>query len=778
MSAPDLRAVFLSYAHEDAAAAQRIAEALRSQGVEVWFDQNELRGGDAWDQKIRKQIHECALFLPVVSTHTQERGEGYFRREWKLAVERTHDMADGVPFIVPVAVDETPQASALVPEQYTHVQWTRLPGALPTPQFVEQVKRLLAAPRTPAVTSQKLEATSHSPARSGHRVFSMRTVIALGVVVVALVTYVVTHPPAKEAAAPPKPVAETKPAPAAPVASDKSIAVLPFENRSAEKDTAFFTDGIHEDILTNLTRIRELRVVSRTTAMQYRDSKKTLRQIGAELGVAWVLEGSVQRAGNRVHVTGQLIRAATDEHVWANSYDRDLTDIFAIQAELSQAIAGELKAALSPQEKNLLERRPTQNVAAYDLLLKSREIGHSSESRFTAPLKQEALLQSAVQLDPRFAEAWAALADTHSEIFQVYLDRSTARRAKARQALDQAAQLAPEAPATLHAQADYAYRVLRDYPQAAEQFEKIARLFPNDEEVFHDLGVTQQLRGKWDEALAALRRAAQLEPRYARNNVDLRNVLIAGRRYAEAMDIRRVYLKAVRAENYDPNHPDPALGEIQFMASGSTREMEAWRASLTPAQAGTRDSLMRRRHWARVRGEDAEFLRLDALLPDQPDAILLQRTVHALELATLFAAQDDTARARATVEKFPAEIRAALQRNPDEATLWQQLGMIEALLGQKDEALICVGRAVELEPESRDAQRGPIASIWQAMIFAWTGDKDRAFAGIARLMRIPCPAVFDMNVNLMRHDAWWAPLRGDPRFEALLNDPKNNAPLF
>src|ERR1035437_4051005 len=237
-------AVFVSYAREDAASAHRIAEALRSHGVEVWFDQDELRGGDAWDAKIRRQVKECSLFLPVVSGHTQERYEGYFRLEWKLAVERTHLMLEGVPFLAPVVIDDTPESGAAAPAEFLRVQWTRLPGALPTPQFVEQVKRLLDSPRK-AAPSTRAAGTPASSASAAPAAATPQSAgipkwlgAMAGIVVLALVGYIVLRPTAKEPGTAAKSVAEMKsgtPAPmpaasAAPKVSAKSIAVLPFAN--------------------------------------------------------------------------------------------------------------------------------------------------------------------------------------------------------------------------------------------------------------------------------------------------------------------------------------------------------------------------------------------------------------------------------------------------------------------------------------------------------------------------------------------------------------------
>ena len=326
------------------------------------------------------------------------------------------------------------------------VQWTRLPGALPTPQFVEQIKRLLAAPATPA-----MEAGRPRPARRdeggaspvqpvGRRVPAAAAGAMIAMLVGALVVGAIfwrrpaESPAGANAAAGMRPPASEKSAPAAPVANDKSIAVLPFENMSEDKDaSAFFADGMHEDLLTNLAYIRDVRVVSRTSVMQYRHTTKPISQIAQELKVAYVLEGSVRRAGNKLRVTGQLIRAATDEHVWAKSYDRDLSDVFAIQTELAQAIAGALQSVLSPETKARLERRPTENTAAYDAYLRARELENAGN--YDDPKPQIELLQRAVSLDPAFAAAWADLGALQAFVYFTY-EQALPQLALAKTAID------------------------------------------------------------------------------------------------------------------------------------------------------------------------------------------------------------------------------------------------------------------------------------------------------------------------------------------------------
>ena len=304
--------MFLSYAREDIEAARRIAGALISYGVEVWFDQSELVGGDQWDAKACGQIGSCALFVPVISANTQARREGYFRLEWKLAAQRTHMISGRTPFLLPVVLDATRDAAADVPGEFRAVQWTRLVDGEVTPAFGARVKNLLGAEGAP-VSDQRLEGPQMIDA--DQRPTRLQRSIPLWVwgalAVVAFGAWMFL-PRTKPANATPKPQpAATSPSAAAKppldLANAKSIAVLPFENRSADKKNAYFTGGIHEDILTNLAHISELRVISRTSVMEYRDTTKKMPEIGRELNVAWLLEGSAKRAGNLVHITSQYI---------------------------------------------------------------------------------------------------------------------------------------------------------------------------------------------------------------------------------------------------------------------------------------------------------------------------------------------------------------------------------------------------------------------------------------------------------------------------------------
>ena len=755
---PDLsvpRAVFLSYAREDTAAASRVADALRSHGVEVWFDQSELRGGDAWDQKIRRQIKDCALFLPVISSNTQARGEGYFRLEWKLAVERTHLMAEGVPFVLPIAVDATSEGSAIVPAEFLRVQWVRLPGALPTPQFVEQVRRMI---ETPAKAGAPAAERHTGPVPSGKRGSAWLIGSLLAASVAAVVAALLLRRPAESV-----PVARASaPAPVAAV-EPKSIAVLPFENMSEDKQNAFFADGVHEDVLTNLSFVKDLHVVSRTSVMQYRGTTKSIKEIGKELGVAYVLEGSVRREGNKVRVTGQLIDARTDEHVWAKAYDRDLTDIFAIQGELAQAIADAMKTVLSPDAKALIARRPTENTAAYDNYIKARSSPRDGIGMLAPSI---ALLREAVRLDPTFAEAWGELG-SRLAFNHFAFDMSQATLDEATRASDTALRLAPDDPVVIETRGDYYYYGFRDYERAIKEYLRLAELRPNDPLMYRSLGLIHRRQGRLAEAQADFQAALKLEPKDDGFRYALGEVLWAGGRAREA---RLIYKKLVE------DYPDVLqfgwrYAEVAFSADGSTAAIDAFASRKVP-EAEQALFIYLQSDLARTCGRWTEFIRLRKLQryfegdSDNP------KWEQDAQLADGYANAGDMDSARSVAQESASQLKAELERQPENAQVWAYLGLVQALLGEREEALRSAAKSRELLPESKDHLLGPFMSNMAAETLAWCGEKDRALSEIKRLLRTP------FGIGAYESAVMFRPLREDPRFQAMLADPANQQPVF
>jgi TolB-like protein/cytochrome c-type biogenesis protein CcmH/NrfG len=547
--------------------------------------------------------------------------------------------------------------------------------------------------------------------------------------------------------------------------SGKSIAVLPFENRSNEKENEYFTDGIHDDILTNLARIADLRVVSRTSVMQYKSTTKTAAQIGQALDVEWLLEGSVQRAGNRVHVIGQLINARTDKHVWAQSYDRDLSDIFAIQSALAQEIATALNATISPREKTQLARRPTVNPEAYDLYLKARQMDFGGELQ-----AQVAMLERATTLDPAFASAWAYLCESYSFSRFVFNDLSEARLAKAREAINNAHRLDPDNPDVIRGVGAFFYYGLRDYARALEQFERLARQWPNDYRGHYFIGLVQRRQGRWVESLANLRRAEQLDPASPDIARDLGGSLRVMRRYDEAIIEQERYVRLLPeslAESFE-------LAFLHYCAHGSTREGDELFAGPIAKRANPAVAQRYRMQWAATKGDLATAARIARELPDQWDEIVGFTWIGTLRSVVILAASGDLAGARARMEEVPAGLRARLANEPENCRIWAPLAVADALLGHKEEALAAARKSLDIFPESVDAFVGPNSRWALAVALAWTGENEAACVELRRLLA--SPSIY--NIYELKNGPWFAPLKGDPRFEAIVNDPKNNAPLF
>jgi TolB-like protein len=360
--------VFLSYASQDAEAAGRICAALRGAGIEVWFDQSDLRGGDAWDRKIRQEIRDCSLFVPVLSHNAQSRPEGYFRLEWHLADQRTHLMSKSRSFLVPVCIDDLQGNEADVPDSFQSVQWTRLPSGSTGREFVARIAHLLNPDDTLSTRAGRFAGGAAPVAMSSAAGGAAETDIP-----------------------------------------DKSIAVLPFVNMSADKEQDYFSDGLAEELINLLARIPDLRVPARTSSFSFRGQQVTAREIGRALKVAHVLEGSVRKAGQRVRVTAQLVRTDNGYHHWSETYDRDLSDIFQVQDDIACAVVEKLKLTLLAPV-SVASAKPV-NAEAHNLYLQAQYFrARESEADLA---KAVDFYRRALAIDREYATAWASLSGTY-----------------------------------------------------------------------------------------------------------------------------------------------------------------------------------------------------------------------------------------------------------------------------------------------------------------------------------------------------------------------------
>jgi TolB-like protein/tetratricopeptide (TPR) repeat protein len=495
---PSKGAVFLSYASEDAAAAERIAAALRAGGIEVWFDKSELRGGDAWDRKIRKQIRDCALFMPVVSVHSQARHEGYFRLEWDLADQRTHLMGRNRAFIVPVCTDATPERDADVPDSFLAVQWTRLPGGATTPAFAERVQGLLAGAALERASSEVAVDGASVPRSRSQRVaysaVAVLAVLALGYVAFERVTGFGS------------------------IASGAtSVAVLPLANESGDADPRYFSDGISEDLITALGQLPGLKVIGRSSAFKFRDSKEDSHSIGTQLGVGHLVEGTVRRAGDMVRVSAELIDTSDGTLIWSERYDRPYKDLFALQDEITHAVAAALRVKLLPGEHaaEQSDRPPSGSLDAYGALLQARFYGgRGTEADVRKSIESFA---HATELDPRYAYAWSSLAVTWLNLGGQYLDgpAQQAAFAKAREAADHALELAPDLGIAHTARGLLLKQLDFDWRGSESELRRALALAPNELRTQSALADLLATLGDMESAIRLMREVISRDPERA-----------------------------------------------------------------------------------------------------------------------------------------------------------------------------------------------------------------------------------------------------------------------
>jgi len=542
------------------------------------------------------------------------------------------------------------------------------------------------------------------------------------------------------------------------------IAVLPFENLSTDPENAFFTYGVQDEILNGLAKIGDLKVISRTSVMQYESGvKRNLRQIANELGVAHIVEGSVQRAGNRVRVTAQLIDAKTDTHLWVERYDRPLDDVFAIQSDIAKAIAGQLQAKLSPKIKSAIEERPTKDLAAYDLYVRAKLLVMAHFINEKNYLEAESLLDQAIARDSDFFLAHCLSAEVQSRLYWNF-DHNPERRDLAERAVKAAFHLRPEAGESHLARAQYLARCNLDYDNARAELALAQRGLPNNAQVFTLLGHIDRLQGRWNESVRNFDEALELDPR---NLLTLRQLSLAYlfmRRLAEsAATVDRAValapqddeLRAYRASiDLDWRaDPKPLHKTLEAMINQNLTGSTDWGESWLDLALRERDPVATGRALAAI-GDG--FHR---------GGLYFSRSFMEGCAARTFG---DDAAARRAFTAARVEIERTVREQPDYGPPLCMLGLIDAGLGRREEAIREGRRASELLPVAKDAMNGAHIMQFLGVIYAWAGEKDLAIKQIAATLQVPSL----LSYGELRLHPFWDPLRGDPRFENLVEESK------
>jgi TolB-like protein/Tfp pilus assembly protein PilF len=541
------------------------------------------------------------------------------------------------------------------------------------------------------------------------------------------------------------------------------IAVLPFENLSNDNKDASLADGIQDDILTKLAKIADLKVISRTSVMQFR-GKHDIREIGEALRISHLLEGSVRKVGNRLHLNAQLIDVRTDTHLWAEQYDRDLNDVFAVQSEIAQRVAEHLHAKISAAEKLAIERQPTADLTAFDLYSRAKNLllMTSSDVSGRANLLNAAdFLNQAVIHDPSFFEAYCQLAHTHDRLYHLGYDHTPVRLALAEAAVRAAFRLRPDAGEAHLAAAENLYRGHLDYGGALTELGVASQTLPNDPQLLELKGYIQRRQGKHEEALQNLERAADLDPR---NVLLLQQIAVSYdllRRYAEG---KSVWNRALAIVPDDVNTKTELAG-VEYSWKADVRPLrrliESIRATNPTAVRSIADAWL----ICALAERDAVAAK-DALIalretPFSDDVVQLNRSFLEGVIARMV---NDNEQARAAFTAALAEQEKTVQLQPNYGPALCVLGLIDAALGRKEKALSEGRHAVELVPIEKDALNGPIMIKYLAMTAAWVGDKDLACEQLAAAARLPG----GVSYGQLRLLPYWDPLRGDPRFEKIV----------
>jgi len=550
--------------------------------------------------------------------------------------------------------------------------------------------------------------------------------------------------------------------------SEKSIAVLPFQNLSEEKQNEYFADGVQDQILTDLSQIADLKVISRTSVMQYKSGlARNLRKIGEELGVAHVVEGSVQRAANKVRVSAQLIDARNDEHLWGQTYDRDLADVFAIQSEIARAIADQLQAKLSPAEKAAIEQPPTQDLTAFDLYTRAKTL--TVQATYEGPQAKNNLLQAiellnqAVARDPSFFDAYCQLAWAH-DLFYMWLDHTQGRLALGQAAVEAAARLRPTAGETHLARAHHIYADL-DFDGALTELELARQKLPNDSRIFQMLGFIQRRQpGRYVESTRSLERSLDLDPR---NVLTLSEIAAFNyRRLGRFADAKSAWTRLLSIAPDDVSAKVSRAG-VDLDSKADTDPLHQTIDAIRASNPGALQRIGEKWLLCALAERDAPAAK-DALIAcgDNPISLTGESTFFGRPFFEGVIARmlHDDSKARSAFTAARAQQEKIIQAQPTNGPDFCVLGLIDAGLGRNEDALREGHRALELLPVEKDGAEGMVMVKYLAMIAAWVGEKNLACEQLAVALHGPSGLTYG-ELKLL---PFWDPLRGDPRFEKIV----------
>ena len=749
--------VFISHSSKDKEIADAVCHHLESADIPCWMAPRNIEFGSDWTEAIMRGITACRVFVLVFSENANS--SGHVRREVAKAFSL------GLQ-VIPFRIEDTlPQSSLSYFLETVHwLDAVTAPLERHLNSLTERVKKLLANGDSVTNAGVVVPAAAYpglnTPVKRRNWLLAGGLAFAAAAILTAAWLYLASDRTAQQKSLADSSLAEI---------SAKSVAVLPFESISAGKDDGYFADGVQDEILNNLAKIAQLRVISRTSVMQYRaDTKRDMRQIAYALGVANVLEGTVRRDGNRVRVSAQLVDARSDNAVWADSYDRDLTDIFTIQSEVAQTIAGKLSAALSPEEKQRIEAKPTENMEAYDMYLKAKEKLINAQSMATGhsekPIRDAlGLLERAVQLDPSFAIAYCAMASAH-DILYLEWDSKPERRSLADEAINNALRLQPNLAEVRLAHANHLYRSHRDYERAREQLQIARRGLPNSAEADYLEALMNRRQGKFESAIHYFNEAIKLDPHNSLSIYDLADTLSNTRQFDAA---ERAWDKLIALA---PDRPMARLQKEYFVTVTKTGDDKAYRSGIESLSTSMPDDklllaerinlALGRRDWQgarqlleKVNGAEEGYLFAYGEVPVSVDC-------YSILLARLQGEEPDRQLASKTREQLNQKVGTL----PANALLFSDLAVLDALLGNKADAISEGKRAVEMLPISKDAVDGPRVAMNLAVVYAWTDDRDLAFQQLDALSKVP----YGLFYNHLKLESYLDPLRQDSRYDKLL----------